>query len=265
MDWLSPDFITALFSIILIDLVLAGDNAIVIGLAAKNLPKIHQRKAILWGTAGAIVIRVAATLAVVWLLKLPALMLTGGIILIGIAYKLLADKKEHEIEAKPKLWPAIRTIMIADAVMGFDNVIAVAGASHGSFALVIAGLLISVPIMVWGSTLFITLMDRFPWIIYIGSGVLAYTAGSMISGDPLVKEWFASNLILKWIFTAFVIAMILFVGYLKRRNGFFVSMNESGQLIIPQELMTEAKMNPDDNLMVRHDEKGRLVLVKVDR
>lgn len=262
MEWLDPTFFTALLSIILIDLVLAGDNAIVIGLAARNLPKEHQKKAIIWGTIGAIVIRAVATLVVVWLLKLPALLLIGGLVLIWIAYKLLVDKKDHEIQAKPNLWPAIQTIIIADAVMGFDNVMAVAGASHGSFLLVVVGLLISVPIMVWGSTLFIRWMEKFPWIMYIGAGVLALTAGKMLTEDPMVHTWFAANPIVKWLLVVIVVAGVLLAGLWKKLFGFFVSINDKGHLTIPQELVDEAGILPDDSFLARRDEKGRLVLVK---
>ncbi|TVY06660.1 TerC family protein [Paenibacillus cremeus] len=229
MEFLTADFFTALLSIILIDLVLAGDNAIVIGLAARNLPKVYQKKAILLGTVGAIVIRAAATLAVLWLLKLPALLLVGGFALIWIAYRLLVDKKEHDIEAKSQLWAAIRTIMIADAVMGFDNIIAVAGAAHGDFILVITGLVISVPIMVWGSTLFIRWVERFPWITYIGSGVLAFTAGKMLTGDPLVKTFFAEYDVLKWIIVALTVFGVLAAGRWKNTRASLVSVQERGQ------------------------------------
>src|SRR5690606_20449728 len=153
MEFLSAEFFSALLIIIAIDLVLAGDNAIVIGLAARNLPKEQQKKAIIWGTVGAVVIRAAATLAVVWLLEIPGLLLVGGLFLLWIAFKLLVEDKDHDnVKAGASLGAAIRTIIIADAVMGIDNVLAVAGAAHGSYGLVIAGLIISVPIMVWGST-----------------------------------------------------------------------------------------------------------------
>ncbi|TXK90456.1 YjbE family putative metal transport protein, partial [Parageobacillus sp. SY1] len=148
MELFSMEFLSALLSIIIIDLVLAGDNAIVIGLAARNLPKHQQKKAVIWGTVGAVVIRALSTLFVVWLLKVPGLLLIGGILLVWIAYKLLVEEKGHDVEAVGSLWEAIRTIIIADALMGLDNVLAVAGAAHGSFLLVILGLLISVPIMV---------------------------------------------------------------------------------------------------------------------
>ncbi|MDF2961522.1 MAG: hypothetical protein K0S39_3257 [Paenibacillus sp.] len=265
MEWLNAAFFTALLSIVLIDLVLAGDNAIVIGLAARNLPKEYQKKAIIWGTVGAIGIRAAATLAVVWLLKLPALLLIGGAVLIWIAYKLLVDKKDHNIAAQNKLWPAIQTIIIADAVMGFDNVVAVAGAAgsnHGSFLLVILGLLISVPIMVWGSTLFIRWMEKFPWILYIGSGVLAVTAGKMLVGDPLVVNYFAANPILKWTIVAVLTVAVLAAGIWRKKSSSFVTLDASGHLTLSQELMEEANIQPDDSFKASQDEKGRLVLVK---
>jgi YjbE family integral membrane protein len=227
MEWFTVEMLTALFSIIMIDLVLAGDNAIVIGLAARNLPKQLQKKAIIWGTVGAIAIRAAATLVVVWLLKLPALLLVGGELLIWIAYNQLVDKKDHAIEAKPNLGSAIWTIIVADTVMGFDNVMAVAGAAHGDFLLVIIGLLISVPIMVWGSTLFIRWIEKYPWIIYVGSGVLAFTAGKMITGDLLTESYFAANPVLKWAVIAVVTAGVLMAGL--KKNSSVKNDESSGQ------------------------------------
>lgn len=262
MDWLSATFLLALLNIILIDLVLAGDNAIVIALAARNLPQEQQKKAIIGGTVGAVVIRIIATIAVVWLLALPYLLLIGGLILIWIAYKLLVDEKEHAIEAKPRLAEAIRTIIIADAAMGFDNVIAVAGAAHGSFMLVVLGLIISVPIMVWGSTLFIKLVDRFPIIIWIGSAVLAYTAAKMLTGDRSVSAYFEENTVVKWAFVALVVIGVLAMGYLKKKSGQVVSVNENGALTIPVSLEKEAGIQPNDNFTASRDEDGRLVLVK---
>ncbi|AMX84499.1 hypothetical protein GS3922_12960 [Geobacillus subterraneus] len=219
MDFFSPEFWTALLSIIIIDLVLAGDNAIVIGLAARNLPKHQQKKAIIWGTAGAVVVRALATIFVVWLLKIPGLLLVGGLLLVWIAYKLLVEEKGHDdIEAGGSLWEAMRTIIIADALMGLDNVLAVAGAAHGSFLLVILGLLISVPIMVWGSTLILKWIERFPIIITIGAGVLAWTASKMIVGEPFLKEYFA-NPVIKYGFELLVVAAVLTVGTLKKRKA----------------------------------------------
>ncbi|WP_017435750.1 TerC family protein [Saccharococcus caldoxylosilyticus] len=211
------EFLTALLSIVIIDLVLAGDNAIVIGLAARNLPKHQQKKAVVWGTVGAVVIRALATLFVVWLLKVPGLLLIGGILLVWIAYKLLVEEKGHDVEAGGSLWEAIRTIIIADALMGLDNVLAVAGAAHDSFLLVILGLMISVPIMVWGSTIILKWIERFPVIVTIGAGVLAWTAAKMIVDEPFLDQYFA-NPIVKYGFEILVIAGVIAAGTLKKKK-----------------------------------------------
>jgi YjbE family integral membrane protein len=217
MDFFSAEFFSALLAIIIIDLVLAGDNAVVIGMAARNLPKDKQKPVIIWGTLGAIIIRALATVAVVWLLKIPGLLLMGGILLVWISYKLLVDKKEHdEIDIQSGLLKAIMTIIIADTVMGIDNVLAIAGAAHGNIALVIVGLLISIPIMVYGSRFIIILMDRFPAIIYVGAGVLAWTAGKMITDEPMIKGYLAAPYI-KWPIIVLVVAGVLLVGKLKNR------------------------------------------------
>ncbi|CAM4270945.1 MAG: TerC family protein [Paenibacillus macerans] len=219
MELLSPEFWAALLSIILIDLVLAGDNAIVIGLAARNVPQKDQKKVIIWGTVGAILIRVVMTLLVVQLLNIPGLRLAGGLALVWIAYKLIVDEKSHEINAGNQMWAAIRTIIIADAMMGLDNVLAVAGAAHGDFLLVIIGLAVSVPIMVWGSTLILKLTERFPIVITIGAAVLAWTAAKMIVQEPLIDELFASNWI-KYGFEVLVIIAVIGIGtQMKKRKA----------------------------------------------
>lgn len=219
VDFISAGFLYALLSIVIIDLVLAGDNAIVIGMAARNLPKEHQKKVIIWGTVGAVVIRSLATLAVVWLLEIPGLLLVGGLLLIWIAYKLLTDEKDHEhVTAGENMWAAVRTIIIADTIMGLDNVLAVAGAAHGSFLLVILGLLISIPIMVWGSTMILKLIDRFPSIIYIGSGVIAFTAAKMMMEEPFLHDFFEANPLIKWGLTALIVIAVLLAGKMKKRT-----------------------------------------------
>ncbi|ANB57217.1 integral membrane, YjbE family protein [Anoxybacillus sp. B7M1] len=215
MELFSMEFWSALLSIIIIDLVLAGDNAIVIGLAARNLPKQQQKQTILWGTVGAIVIRAVATLAVVWLLKIPGLLLVGGVLLIWIAYKLLVEEKGHEVQAGKSMWEAIRTIIIADALMGLDNVLAVAGAAHGSFLLVVLGLLISIPVVVWGSTLILKWVERFPIIITIGGAILAWTASKMIVAEPFLKGYFA-NPVIKYGFELLVVAGVVCAGMIKK-------------------------------------------------
>jgi len=185
------EFLSALAAIVLIDLVLAGDNAIVIALAARNLPKPQQRKAILWGTVGAILVRSSLTVAVLWLLNVPGLMLAGGVLLAWIGYRLLVtDDASQATNVAPALsfWAAMRTIVVADTVMGLDNVLAVAGAAGGSMLLVVLGLLISIPIVVWGSTLILKWIERYPSILYVGGAVLAWTAAKMIVSEPFIGE-----------------------------------------------------------------------------
>jgi YjbE family integral membrane protein len=191
MELLSAEFFSALLAIIVIDLVLAGDNAIVIALAARSLPAELRTKAVVWGTVGAIVVRTLMTLVVVWLLKIPGLLLLGGALLVWIAYKLLADNNSggHEVSAASNFWGAMKTIVVADAVMGLDNVLAVAGAAHGNFMLVVIGLLISIPIVIWGSQLILKYVERYPAIVYIGGAVLAWTAAKMIISEPLIKDY----------------------------------------------------------------------------
>ncbi|GLX68234.1 TerC family protein [Paenibacillus glycanilyticus] len=213
MDFFTVEFWLALLNIVFIDLILAGDNAIVIGMAARNLPQHQQKKAVLWGTAGAIGIRIIATVVVVQLLDLPWLHLAGGILLLWIAYKLLVQQEDsHNIKAGNTLWQSVQTIIIADAAMGIDNVIAVAGASHGNTLLVILGLLISVPVIVWGSTLFIKLINKFTWIVYIGSGVLAYTAAKMITHEKAFEDFFKDNPAIYWSFLAVIIVLVIALG-----------------------------------------------------
>ena len=190
MEYFSAHWWSALLSIIVIDLVLAGDNAIVIALAARNLPEHLKIRAILWGTVGAIVVRAAMTIGVVWLLKIPGLMLVGGIGLLWIAYRLVATqgKKHDEMPVTTSFWGALKTIIVADALMGIDNVLGVAGAAHGAFDLVLIGLLASVPIMVFGSTVVLKLVERFPVIVQIGALILVYTAVKMVVHEPLLAN-----------------------------------------------------------------------------
>jgi YjbE family integral membrane protein len=210
MEFLSAPWWSALLAIILIDLVLAGDNAIVIALAARNLPPHLQKRAILWGSLGAIAVRSLMTLGVVWLLKIPGLMLVGGLGLLWIAYKLLVDtdaQQDHGPGAST-FAGAMKTIIVADALMGVDNVLGVAGAAHGAFDLVILGLLISVPIVIYGSSFVLQLVQRFPIIIQLGAAVLAFTAAKMIVAEPLLDPVFESTRWGDWVTTAtYVVAM----------------------------------------------------------
>ena len=221
MELFSPEFFSALLAIVVIDLVLAGDNAIVIAMAARNLPAHLQKKAIVWGAVGAIAVRSAMTLVVVYLLKIPGLMLIGGLLLVWIAYKLLTPAKDEDgghDNASTSFWGAMKTIVIADAVMGLDNVLAVAGASHGSYVLVVLGLLISIPIVIWGSTQILKLVERYPSITYIGAGVLAWTAAKMMISEPMVKEMqLFQNPAFGYAVQALVIFGVLFGGFMKSR------------------------------------------------
>lgn len=222
MDIFSMQFLSALVAIVIIDLVLAGDNAIVIGLAARNLPGEMQKKAVFWGAIGAVVIRALMTLIVVWLLKIPGLMMAGGLALIWIAYQLMEenDGGGHEhVAAASSFRQAIQTIVIADAVMGVDNVLAVAGAAHGSFLLVILGLLISIPIVMWGSTLILKWVERYPVIIVFGAAVLAWTAAKMITGEKLVADFFVEHHGWKVAVFVFLIGAIVAVPLMRRARG----------------------------------------------
>ncbi|MDF1485183.1 TerC family protein [Ramlibacter sp. H39-3-26] len=226
MEMFSTPWWSALLAIVLIDLVLAGDNAIVIALAARALPAHLQKKAIIWGTVGAVIVRSLMTIGVVWLLRIPGLMLVGGTGLLWIAYKLIAshdDGSGEHHERATTFWGAMKTIVVADALMGIDNVLGVAGAAHGAFDLVVFGLLISIPIVVFGSTLVLKLVDRFPAIMYIGAAVLAYTAGKMIVDEPLLAGLFgtkeAPQTLLRWAVEIAAIVLVLGCAWLAVRRA----------------------------------------------
>ena len=222
MDILSPQFLSALAAIVVIDLMLAGDNAIVIALAARNVPAHLQKRAVAWGTVGAIAVRSLMTLALVWLLQVPGLLFAGGAVLVWIAYKLLLPDEPvagaHAGDSATSFWGAMRTIVIADAVMGLDNVLAVAGAAHGSYVLVVMGLLISVPIVVWGSGLLLKWVERYPAIVYFGAGVLAWTAVKMMASEPLVKDYLAAEPVLVALAYATVVGGVLWAGFARNHR-----------------------------------------------
>lgn len=225
MEIFSTPWWSALLAIILIDLVLAGDNAIVIALAARSLAPHLQKKAILWGTVGAIAVRAVMTVGVVWLLKIPGLMLVGGLGLLWIAYKLLADQNtgDHDGPMASTFWGAMKTIVVADALMGVDNVLGVAGAAHGAFDLVVIGLLISVPIVVFGSSVVLKLVERFPLIIQLGAAVLAFTAAKMIVNEQLLDAVFDPlepiNTAARWATYLLAISGVLAAGWWAARRS----------------------------------------------
>jgi len=221
MEVLSTEFFSALLAIVVIDLVLAGDNAIVIALAARALPPHLRTRAVIWGTVGAIAVRSAMTLIVVWLLMIPGLRFLGGLALVWIAYKLLVPKvAKGDAHGKPvdSFGRAMKTIIIADALMGLDNVLAVAGAAKGSFLLVILGLLISIPIVVWGSTLILKWVDRFPVIVYLGAAVLAWTAAQMMLHEPLLAPFITGQYLIQAIAYAGTIGGVILAGLMAARR-----------------------------------------------
>ncbi|MDT8990135.1 TerC family protein [Curvibacter sp. APW13] len=228
MEFLSAPWWSALLAIVLIDLVLAGDNAIVIALAARNLPASVKTKAIVWGTVGAVIVRSTMTVGVVWLLKIPGLLLVGGLGLLWIAYQLLVDDTDGDAHgpAATTFWGAMKTIIVADALMGVDNVLGVAGAAHGAFDLVVFGLLLSIPIVVFGSSVVLKLVERFPVIIELGSAVLAFTAAKMVVGEPLLRSVFGSaseglspaQTALRWTMYGVAVAGVLLAARWRKRK-----------------------------------------------
>jgi YjbE family integral membrane protein len=190
MDIGSTQFWLALLEIIWVNILLSGDNAVVIALAARSLPPAQQRTAITWGSAGAIVLRIVLTLVAAKLLLLPWLKIIGALLLVYIGVSLLLPENDDEGEAKEygSLWAAIRTILVADLVMSLDNVVAVAAAAHGNTVLLVLGLAISIPLVIFGSTLLLKVIERLPVIVWIGAALLGFIAGEMLVSDPILVE-----------------------------------------------------------------------------
>jgi len=191
-----PKTWAGLVQIVIADLLLSGDNALVIALACRSLPAHQQKRAIIFGGGAAIALRVILTIFAVFLLQLPYLKLVGGLLLLWIAVKLLMPEEEGEghIASSGNMWGAIKTIVIADFVMSVDNVLAVAGAAHGDLALLTIGLLLSIPLIIYGSTLILHFIERFPVIVMLGAAMLGYIGGEMLVGDGSVKPWVEANL-----------------------------------------------------------------------
>lgn len=179
----------AILAIILIDIVLAGDNALVIGMAANRLPPELRKKAIFWGTFGAVAVRFVSVAALTYLLMIPGLRLIGGLALLYIGWKLAFNNQDHTIEAKDTFWAAISTIVVADAVMGIDNALGIAAAANGNWWFIIFGLLISVPIILFGSTIIARILTRWPDSVFVGSFVLFAVAVQMILKEPVIANW----------------------------------------------------------------------------
>ena len=191
MELFTLQALWAFLAIVLIDIVLAGDNALVIGLAANKLPDHLRKKAIFWGTFGAIAIRFVSVAALTYLLMIPGLRAIGAAALIWIGWKLVFDNGDHEVKASDSFWGAIWTICVADAVMGIDNALGIAAAANGNWILIIAGLLVSVPIILFGASLVTKILERWPSTIYLGSYVLFAVAFLMLMKEPLMSEWWS--------------------------------------------------------------------------
>jgi len=189
-----PTFWVALGNIILVNIVLSGDNAVVIAMAARTLPPDQQRKAVLYGSAAAILMRIILTIFALQLLTLPYLKLIGGVLLFWIGLQLLVEEEEgDQVKHHATLWDAIRTILIADLVMSLDNVLGVAAAAKGNVPLLIIGLAISIPLIIFGSSLILKLMERFRIIIILGAGLLGYLSGEMLFSDPAAEPWMVAH------------------------------------------------------------------------
>ncbi|MGH7310000.1 MAG: TerC family protein [Candidatus Rokuibacteriota bacterium] len=200
MDFLSdPEFWARWLSIVIIDLTLAGDNALVIALAVRTLPKRQQFWGRIWGTFGAVALRLLFIAIITVLLKIPLLQLAGGLLLLWIAIKLIRQETgeggEGHVRQGTTLWQAIWIIIVADVVMSLDNVLAVAAAAHGDIVLVVFGIALSLPLVVWGSGILARLMGRYPWIVWLGGGILGYVAGEMILKDRVVHQWLGEGVV----------------------------------------------------------------------
>ena len=222
MEFATPQFWVAALEIIVINILLSGDNAVVIALACRNLPQKQRRLGIFWGVVGAVVLRIILTFFAVQLLLLPYLQIVGAALLIWIGIKLIAedDGDGHEIQASDRLFSAVKTVIVADLVMSIDNVIGVAGAAKGSLLLLIFGLVVSIPLVVVGAQLIMKLIERLPWLVLAGGGLLGYIAGEIATSDTVVKPWIDANApTLHYIAPAVGIVIVVAAGiWLTRRS-----------------------------------------------
>jgi YjbE family integral membrane protein len=205
------DTVIFILKIIFIDIILGGDNAVVIAMACRKLPEKQRNKAIIIGTGLAVIVRIFLTAMVVSLLEIPFLMLIGAVFLIFIAIRLVTNKEENfQFHPSSSLLIAVRTIVFADAVMGLDNMLAIAGAARGHIGYIAAGLVISVPIIIWGSKLILIAMEHIPFLIYAGGGVLLYTASEMIRDEPVVRQLLTRSGYPEYLFPLILIITVLF-------------------------------------------------------
>jgi YjbE family integral membrane protein len=212
----AAQFWVDVFKIIVIDLLLSGDNAVVIALACRNLPLAQRKKGILYGVVGAIILRVVLTFFAVKLLSIPYLKLVGALLLIWIGIKLIQPEQEEHgegnVKADTHLWGAVKTIIVADFVMSLDNVLGVAGAAHGNAMLMIFGLLVSIPLIAWSSQMVLKLIDRFSFIIYAGGALLGYVAGEMLTGDVIFKSLLETRHVPHWLLPTLCAVLVAVIG-----------------------------------------------------
>ena len=235
-EFMTASFWLAVGQIIMIDILLGGDNAVVIALACRNLPPKQRTQGIIYGTAGAIVLRVILIAFALALLAVPYLKIVGAVLLLWIGVKLLQPENEgdHHISSSDKLWGAVKTVIIADLVMSVDNVLAIAGAAQGAgqqhqLSLVIFGLLVSIPIIVWGSQLVLKLMARFPVVITLGAMLLGWIAGQMAYTDPAIKAYLPENAMWSYVTAAAGALFVLALGKLIQAKGKSSAVSLSGK------------------------------------
>ncbi|MGH8850127.1 MAG: TerC family protein [Casimicrobiaceae bacterium] len=221
-ELVTPQFWIAVFEIILINILLSGDNAVVIALACRNLPDKLRRQGILWGVLGAVILRIVLTFFAMSLLAYPWIKLVGAVLLIWIGVKLIVgeDHGGHEVKASDRLTNAVWTILIADLVMSLDNVMAVTAAARGNLPLIVFGLAISIPLVVFGSQIIMRLIERLPLLVPAGGGLLGYIAGDLATDDPVVTPWIEANVpLVDWLAPIVGIAVVVVPGlWLARRR-----------------------------------------------
>lgn len=213
------EFLVALAGIMMVNIVLSGDNAVVIALASRNLPAKQQKQAILWGSGGAIVLRILLTLVAVFLLQIPYVQFFGGLLLIWIAAKLLLeDGGEEHVEAGTSFWGALKTIIVADLVMSLDNTLAIAAIAKGDYLLLGIGLALSIPLIVFGSQIIIKIMDRYPIVVYLGAALIAWTAGEMMMADEKVGT-IIHSFVPGWLVPTVITVGVVALGLLKKKGA----------------------------------------------
>lgn len=221
MDWLNVEYLGALFSILIINILLSVDNAVLIAMASRGLPDRQRRVAVWWGVFGAIALRIVLIIIVQKLLQIPLLQAAGGILLLWIAIKLLTSTEDHSsVRESASLWAAVWTIIVADFVMSLDNVLAIAAAAKGDASLIVIGLLLSIPLIIWGSHFVARLLDDYPLLEYVGAGILGFISGEMLAADTMFERYVIESIrfpesILPWLGVFIVVA----VGYFSRRRA----------------------------------------------